>query len=612
MGKILRPTAWAWPTHTQAEAAIIGKQQQTTMTSVTDLLLEAIKDPSATSGDLLSSDGTTLTLQNEPFPASKPVTLDLPNGKSVTYSLASVYLQLCNPGVLQYRKACEAANVEDPVKVLDRGVISEFFSAATSSSAAGGDEGGDDDANKKTDAGGDDAMDMSDDDNKKDKSGGGVQFRQDDDEMVGEETTHKPKRSSSSSDKKRPRSSSHDKKRSPSAQKQHEESAKKKKKVVASTPMTNEQLLDNLSTIVGKREQTLAGKEGEKATDDNNDKTVDSTTTTPDSRQVTPAATPLPSDNEQDRDKEKELLMSCLSLPKGFDVNSPEIMSAIASDREATRKITSLEIPVGDSSSILRAGAGGEVQVVDKSSVDASGGNVAVKKRDFARVLEIYQEVIQAEEKAKRGGVSSSSSKRPEPPALPNSSSKTVRVSDSNPVVKTPTKAVEGNPIIVVPNAMTSCITMINAGFFFGKDAVYIPRDQAMKRADAGKRGGTIQVKHKLAPRLGGAEITYDIIDNPATRLKKEEWSRVVAVIAQGAAWQFKGWKYSDPVDLFSRAFGFYIGLDGASVPEELRNWNVKLGKVSRDRRGQDNICLASFWNGLEEFIAVHKQEYMK
>jgi len=306
------------------------------------------------------------------------------------------------------------------------------------------------------------------------------------------------------------------------------------------------------------------------------------------------------------------LLMSCLSLPEGFDVNSPEIMTAIQSDREATRKITSLEIPVGDSSSILRAGAGGEVQVVEKSSVDPSGGaNVAVKKRDFARVLEIYQEVIQAEEKAKRGG-SSSSSKRSAPSALPGSSSKTVRVAGSSSAGKTPTKKVEGNPIIVVPNAMTSCITMINAGFFFGKDAVYIPRDQAMKRADAGKRGGTIQVTHKLAPRLGGAEITYDIIDNPTTRLKKEEWSRVVAVIAQGASWQFKGWQYSDPVDLFSRAFGFYIGLDGASIPDELRNWNVKLGKVSRDRRGQDNVCLASFWNGLEEFIAVHKQEYMK
>jgi len=589
------------------------------MASVTDLLLEAIKSPSASSGELLSPDGTSLTLQNTSYPASTPLTLDLPNGKSVTYSLASVYLQLCNPSVINYRKACEAAKVEDPVKVLDRGAISEFFSAT----AATGGEGGDD-AKQSQPPGGDDAMDV-DEDNKKDKAGsggGGVQFRQV--EVVGEDKHKSSKRSSSSSsDKKRSRSSSQDKKRSSSSSghKQHDESAKKKKKVAAATPMTNEQLLDNLSTIVGKRGQTVAtaGKEDEKkATDDNinsnKDKTADSSSsTTPDSRQVTPATTPLPSDTEQDHEKQKEVLMSCLSLPEGFDVNSPEIMSAIQSDREATRKITSLEIPVGDSSSILRAGAGGEVQVIEKSSgADLSSGNVAVKKRDFARVLEIYQEVIQAEEKAKRGGGSSGSSKRSASSALPGSSSKSVRLAGSSSLGKTATKKVEGNPIIVVPNAMTSCITMINAGFFFGKDAVFIPRDQAMKRPDAGKRGGTVQVTHKLAPRLGGAEITYDIIDNPATRLKKEEWSRVVAVIAQGASWQFKGWQYSDPVNLFSRAFGFYVGLDGASVPEELRNWNVKLGKVSRDRRGQDNVCLASFWNGLEEFIAVHKQEYMK
>lgn len=498
--------------------------------------------------------------------------------------------------------------MEDPVKVLDRGAISEFFTAG------GGGEGGDD---VKQPTSGDDAMDV-DEDNKKDKAGssGGVQFRQV--EVVGEDKHKSSKRSSSSSsDKKRSRSNSQDKKRSSSGHKQHDESAKKKKKVAAATPMTNEQLLDNLSTIVGKRGQTVGKEEEKKAsTDDNNnnksDKAADaSSTTTPDSHQVTPATTPLLSDTEQqDHDKQKEVLMSCLSLPEGFDVNSPEIMSAIQSDREATRKITSLEIPVGDSSSILRAGAGGEVQVIEKSSGADASNNVAVKKRDFARVLEIYQEVIQAEEKAKRGG--GSSSKRSASSSLPGSSSKSVRLSGSSSSGKTPTKKVEGNPIIVVPNAMTSCITMINAGFFFGKDAVYIPRDQAMKRPDAGKRGGTVQVTHKLAPRLGGAEITYDIIDNPATRLKKEEWSRVVAVIAQGASWQFKGWQYSDPVNLFSRAFGFYVGLDGASVPEELRNWNVKLGKVSRDRRGQDNVCLASFWNGLEEFIAVHKQEYMK
>ena len=59
---------------------------------------------------------------------------------------------------------------------------------------------------------------------------------------------------------------------------------------------------------------------------------------------------------------------------------------------------------MGDSASILRAGAGGEI--VEKSgaeptSTPGGSGSNSVKKRDFARVLEIYQEVVVAEEKAK-------------------------------------------------------------------------------------------------------------------------------------------------------------------------------------------------------------------
>ena len=112
---------------------------------------------------------------------------------------------------------------------------------------------------------------------------------------------------------------------------------------------------------------------------------------------------------------------------------------------------------------------------------------------------------------------------------------------------------------------------MINAGFFLGKDAVFVPRVQTMKNPAAGKRNGTITITRRFNQRLGGGEITYDIIDNPATRLKKDEWDRVVAVVCQGESWQFKGWGYSDPVDLFSRTCGFYVGFEGATVPAELQ-----------------------------------------
>ena len=588
----------------------------------------------------LSEDGQTLTLFGTSHDATTPHTFTLNDGKGgtkeVSYSLASIYLQLQNHNVIQYRKACDDVKVVDPVKILDKGSISLFFYDDDDDNAGGGtaptdgtSESGGEGKNKKTD---DDAMEMS-DDNENDKKEA-VKFSHTSDEKKSREDKDRSSsrrgrdkdRRSSRDDKHHHRSS---KSQSKSRKDDNDDDDRRKSKGTKApmVPITNEQLVANLSTIVDKRDaaQNLStpGKDDinkKEGGGDNKDKDGTATDSTPgaDSTQITPAATPVPTDDEglskeesEKKSKEdRELLLKWLS-PEGFQVDSPTVAAAIEADREAVRRITALEIPVGDSASILRAGAGGEI--VDKvneasSGMSSPGGNV--KKRDFARVLELYQEVVVAEERAKRS--SSSSKKRPPPPPpRGSSSSKSPRTSSGASAASSAAsaKAIEGNPIIVVPNAMTSAITMVNAGIFLGKDATYMTRDQAMRNPEAGKRGGTITITRKLHPRLGGAEITYDIIDNPTTRLKKDDWNRVVAIICQGASWQFKGWRYSDPVDLFSRTFGFYVGLEGASVPNELRGWNVKTGKVSRDRRGLDNICHASFWNGLEEFMAVHKQD---
>lgn len=587
-------------------------------------LLRKACTTSLSSNASLSEDGQTLTLFGASYDAAAPHTMTLNDGKGgtkdVSYTLASIYLQLVNPSVLQYRKACESAKVEDPVKILDKGLISLFFFD---------DDAADDvSLDKKTD-GGDDAMNMSDDDDDDDNNKrDAVNFSSKSDNNS-KRSSHKEKdrRSTSSSGRDKDRRSSSDK-RSRSQSKSRKGGDKneddddhdRKKSKVPKAPITNEQLVANLGKIVDKRD-TASNMETPSKDKEEMDAPTDSTPVAAavngdgaDSSQVTPAATPTPTDDEgltkeetEEKEKEdRELILKWLS-PEGFQVDSPTVAAAIEADREAVRRITALEIPVGDSASILRAGAGGEiVDKVNDASASLGGG---VKKRDFKRVLDLYQEVVMAEERAKRSSSSSGGKKRPPPPPSGphGSSSKNPRTSSGGATASggTSTKPSEGNPIIVVPNAMTSAITMINAGLFLGKDATFVPRDQAVSNPKAGKRGGTISITRKLHPRLGGAEITYDIIDNPTTRLKKDEWNRVVAVVCQGAAWQFKGWRYSDPVDLFSRTFGFYVGLEGSTAPNELRGWNVKIGKVSRDRRGLDNISHASFWNGLDEFMAV-------
>lgn len=47
-----------------------------------------------------------------------------------------------------------------------------------------------------------------------------------------------------------------------------------------------------------------------------------------------------------------------------------------------------------------------------------------------------------------------------------------------------------------------------------------------------------------------GSKRTVQIIDNPS-RLPLEDWNRVKAVFVQGQSWQFKEWKWENPVDLF-------------------------------------------------------------
>merc|ERR1712154_82673 len=115
---------------------------------------------------------------------------------------------------------------------------------------------------------------------------------------------------------------------------------------------------------------------------------------------------------------------------------------------------------------------------------------------------------------------------------------------------------------------------------------------------------------------------TYEIMDNPKRHLKNpSDWARVVAVVAQGESWQFKGWKVGwadskqrgvdSPVGVFSKCFGFYVGFEGAPIPQELSGWNVKKGHLSRDKRGLDGVVFAQFWNGLDEWMNVHKRELL-
>ena len=446
----------------------------------------------------------------------------------------------------------------------------------------------------------------------------------------------------SSSRKDRERDRHHRDRDSKSSKDKGEKDKKDSKK--DKTPITNEQVMQNLSFLHGKREGDLKRKDADfpsmdattttttTTVKDDGDTTdqanpsqendtpsdsidatttitaIETTTTTTTTSLAAPTSSPdiVTETEDEKKSRENTAINEALSS-EGFDF-SPDI---IAADRDATEKITAMETPVGDSASVLRFAS-----------------------RDFSRVLGLYMEVKRNEERAaaqqNSNSGSSKHSKRHKKDAssggsgweksksssskhdMSKSSSSTI---PNNPTLKKPV----GLPLIIVPNAMTSPIGMNNAKDFFAQ-AKFIPRDRS-------KKVPTLTFQRRMSSRLlrlggggGGGSghnhsssgmMEYEVMDNPANKLKRQDWDRVVAVIALGEKWQFKNWKWAEPVEIFSNCFGFYIGMEGAPEPKGLQGWNVKKAFLNRDKRGLDTVAHATFWNQLDEWMVLHKRQYI-
>jgi hypothetical protein len=246
--------------------------------------------------------------------------------------------------------------------------------------------------------------------------------------------------------------------------------------------------------------------------------------------------------------------------PEGFVV-TPEVLSQY---KEQAQTILSWEIPVGNSASILQAAAG----------------------KDLSHILKLYNDIVN-------------------PSKAQRSSSKGAKTFRQHLVGK--------KPVIILPKGMTAPITLVNANEFFG-NAKFVPRDVLMKQGKVNKHSIATTFSRKVSQRHGGGTVEYELMDNPKTKLQTaQDWQRVVAVVALGAGWQFKDWpgEYSNPVHLFGKTFGFYIGMEGDKTPAELEGWSVTKAHLNRDKRGLDSVTYASFWNGLDEFMAIHAPEML-
>lgn len=184
--------------------------------------------------------------------------------------------------------------------------------------------------------------------------------------------------------------------------------------------------------------------------------------------------------------------------------------------------------------------------------------------------------------------------------AKPNPHVKTPAAAQEEPA--RPHKRVSRTPIIVIPAGNTSLITMYNARDLL-QDHKYVSVEE--KKAQGVRRDNEVLI-HRVGVNSNGATVPFRVVENPM-KLTHEEWDRVVAVFVQGPAWQFKGWPYNSPVDIFSKVAAFHMKWDETKLDSNVAKWSVNVLTLSRTKRHLDRANLLRFWEVLNKHMTKHK-----
>uniref|UniRef100_A0A1I8B737 Parafibromin n=1 Tax=Meloidogyne hapla TaxID=6305 RepID=A0A1I8B737_MELHA len=189
-------------------------------------------------------------------------------------------------------------------------------------------------------------------------------------------------------------------------------------------------------------------------------------------------------------------------------------------------------------------------------------------------------------------------------PSRPNSVAPSISGSRNQP------KRVSRTPIIVIPATGTALITMYNARDIL-QDLRFVSSEE--KKRTYSRRDNELL----LQIQKNNVTVPYRVVDNP-TRLKDDEWERIVAVFVQGPAWQFKGWKWNgNPVEIFSNVAAFHLKFEEQKMDPNVAKWrfskyfvftfkifSVNVLQLSRTKRHLDRAILQRFWEILDRHIA--------
>ncbi|XP_016076615.1 PREDICTED: parafibromin [Miniopterus natalensis] len=167
-------------------------------------------------------------------------------------------------------------------------------------------------------------------------------------------------------------------------------------------------------------------------------------------------------------------------------------------------------------------------------------------------------------------------------------------------------------PIIIIPAATTSLITMLNAKDLL-QDLKFVPSDEKKKQG-CQRENETLIQRRKDQMQPGGTALSvtvpYRVVDQPL-KLMPQDWDRVVAVFVQGPAWQFKGWPWllpdGSPVDIFAKIKAFHLKYDEVRLDPNVQKWDVTVLELSYHKRHLDRPVFLRFWETLDRYMVKHK-----
>ncbi|KAJ7095751.1 RNA polymerase II-associated protein [Mycena belliarum] len=182
-------------------------------------------------------------------------------------------------------------------------------------------------------------------------------------------------------------------------------------------------------------------------------------------------------------------------------------------------------------------------------------------------------------------------------------------------------KARNNYPIIMISSSPTALITMHNVKRFL-QESTFEPSQEARQRAAA--EGNTrpedliaIYRKRTSIDSSGKEHETqarYFVVDSVEAlgKFGPDAWDRVVCVMTTGQAWQFRPYKWNEPIQLFHHVKGIYVSWSNEPPNAKIKDWNVMELKIDPLRRHVDKSVVAHFWKTLDTWTTANKPWLMK